>query len=454
MNVQWVILWSDAFVWLLVSLFCVMLFKRNETLCTIVSYLKSTSLGQLSSLILMLYMSIAVLDSIHYRDITLHETTGKHQIDNDVKSVLDRLLHPLDESLEKTYSSPFSRHLFVKETMINADGQVMQFYPKLNYPSALEGSHEMWELVLHYTWLSTALWLLLSSTLMGLVKFKNQTTINQWLACRGSKYLLLNWFILIWAVVMCFGLSRYFHIFGTDKVGHDVFYQAVKSIRSGILIGMLTLSFVLPFAVLLGTAAGYLGKRWDDAIQYIYTTISAVPSILLISAAILAVQIYVDNHLTAFSSLEERSDLRLILLCVILGLTSWTSLCRLIRAETMKIKAYDFITAARLMGVSSFSIIIRHIIPNLRHIIVISIVLDFSALVLAEAVLSYVGVGLSPTTYSWGNMIHSARMELAREPVIWWRIGASFAMMFTLVLAANIFADRVRDALDPKFEEV
>jgi len=88
------------------------------------------------------------------------------------------------------------------------------------------------------------------------------------------------------------------------------------------------------------------------------------------------------------------------------------------------------------------------------HIILITIVLDFSMLVLAEAVLSYVGVGVDPTTYSWGNMINSARLELAREPIVWWPLLAAFIMMFTLVVSANLFSDAVRDAFDPRLRYV
>ena len=95
----------------------------------------------------------------------------------------------------------------------------------------------------------------------------------------------------------------------------------------------------------------------------------------------------------------------------------------------------------------------RHILPNVMHIILITVVLDFSALVLTEAVLSYVGVGVDPTTLSWGNMINSARLELAREPLVWWPLVAAFVFMFTLVLAANLFADTVRDAFDPRISK-
>nr|WP_306304446.1 ABC transporter permease [Methylogaea oryzae] len=192
----------------------------------------------------------------------------------------------------------------------------------------------------------------------------------------------------------------------------------------------------------------------DDVIQYLYTTLNSIPSVLLIAAAILMMQVYMANHEADFASLAVRADLRLLFLCGILGVTSWTGLCRLLRAETLKLREMEFVQAARALGVRPWVILARHILPNVLHIVLISVVLDFSALVLAEAVLSYVNIGVDPTTQSWGNMINSARLELAREPVVWWSLAAAFTFMFALVLAANLFADAVRDALDPRRAEV
>lgn len=207
---------------------------------------------------------------------------------------------------------------------------------------------------------------------------------------------------------------------------------------------------MLPAALLLGAMAGYFRGWVDDLIQYLYTTLSSVPGVLLIAAAILMMQVYMSNHPAEFTSLTERSDFRLLFLCLILGLTSWTSLCRLLRGEALKLRQMDYVQAAQALGVGHFTILWRHIVPNVMHIVLIVIVLDFSGLVLAEAVLSYINIGVDPNTYSWGNMINSARLELAREPVVWWSLTAAFGFMFVLVLAANLLADAVRDAFDPR----
>jgi peptide/nickel transport system permease protein len=245
-------------------------------------------------------------------------------------------------------------------------------------------------------------------------------------------------------------LASHYHVFGTDKVGQDVLYATLKSIRTGVLIGALTTLITLPLAIGLGVSAGYFGGRVDDVVQYLYTTLNAIPGVLLIAAAVLLMQTQLETHPDWFETGAERADLRLLFLCLILGMTNWTGLARLLRGETLKVRELDYVVAARAFGVKDARILTRHILPNVQHIVLISVVMDFSGLVLAEAVLSYVGVGVDPGMMSFGNMINGARLELAREPVVWWQLAAAFAFMFVLVLAANLFADSVRDALDPR----
>jgi peptide/nickel transport system permease protein len=232
-----------------------------------------------------------------------------------------------------------------------------------------------------------------------------------------------------------------------------VFYQAIKSIRTGLVIGTLTTLVMLPMAIIFGILAGFFRGWVDDVIQYLYTSLSSIPSVLLIAASILMVQVHMANHEENFTSVIVRADTRLLFLCLILGVTSWTGLCRLLRAETLKLREMDYVQAARALGVKQGTILIRHILPNVMHIVLITVVLDFSSLVLAEAVLSYINIGVDPTTYSWGNMINGARLEMAREPIVWWSLAAAFVFMFALVLAANLFADVVQDAFDPRQSE-
>ncbi len=244
------------------------------------------------------------------------------------------------------------------------------------------------------------------------------------------------------------------HPLGTDKVGRDVLYSALKGVRTAIIIGSGTTMVIIPFAIFFGVVAGYYGGVVDDVIQYIYTTLASIPGVLLIVAFMLlfgqsGYQGGLISKAEVYLGIFVPND-RLFWLCLILGITSWTDLCRLIRGETLKLREMEYVQAARAFGVSGPGIIYRHIVPNVMHLILITFVLQFSALVLAEAVLSYIGIGVGPEMGSWGNMINTARLELSREPVVWWNLVGSFVFMFALVLPANIFSDAVRDALDPR----
>ena len=222
------------------------------------------------------------------------------------------------------------------------------------------------------------------------------------------------------------------HLLGTDKVGEDVLYQALKGVRTGIILGLVTTLLIIPFAIFFGVVAGFFGGWIDDAIQYVYTVIASIPSVLLI---------------VAFMILFGRG---LPQLCIIMGITSWTGLCRVLRGETLKLREMEFVQAAEAMSVPRRRIIARHIVPNVMHLVVITMVLGFSGRVLSEAALTYIGIGVGADTYSWGRMINDARLELARDPVIAWKLAAAFVFMLGLVLPANILGDAVRDALDPK----
>ena len=237
---------------------------------------------------------------------------------------------------------------------------------------------------------------------------------------------------------------------GTDRTGNDVLWMALKSVRTALVIGSLTTIAMLPPALCFGIAAGYFRGWVDDLIQYLYTTMTSVPGVLLIAACVLMMQVYIDTHPDSFDSMAARADLRLFLLCLILGLTGWAGLCRMLRAETLKVRELDYVQAARAFGVGHWVIMRRHILPNLMHIVLITMTLEFSGLVLYEAVLSYLGIGVDPSTPSFGTMIDAARLEMSRDPMIWWNLGAAFVFLLALVLSANLFADAVQTAFDPR----
>ena len=219
------------------------------------------------------------------------------------------------------------------------------------------------------------------------------------------------------------------HLLGTDILGRDVVYRALKGARVALLIGAFTSLLVIPIALLFGVSAGYFGRRIDDGVFFLITVLASVPSLLLLIALIMAL---------------GRGTLQV---CIALGVTGWVQFCRIARGETLKLREADYVDAARALGVSDMKIIIRHILPNIAHLIIITFALSFTGLVLSETILSYLGIGLEG---SWGQMIDQARNELSRTPIVWWNLAGASVLLFALVLAVNVIADAMRDIADPR----
>ncbi|MCK5725909.1 MAG: ABC transporter permease [Thiotrichaceae bacterium] len=460
-------LWTDMMIWLLVValIFWARMIMRSPQTRQQWRRIYESPLAMACSLILLTYLSVALLDSIHFR-LALPTQADSKQVNYDInmKSPLDLLFaHNIDHS-ERTYSAPFARNEFVSSIIVNEQGITEKAYLPLKHVATYLGINEGSGLDIFIK----SIIAIIMGLMIGLIfvtlhmlwlKRGTQDSFGHYLQTvkQGKTQLPWRWayatflFILVMSVWLYY-LNLSYHVLGTDKVGGDVLYNTLKSIRTGVLIGVLTTVATLPISIILGISAGYIGGWVDDVIQYIYTTLSSIPSVLLIAASILVVQVTIDNNPQWFETATERSDLRLFFLIIILSITSWTGLCRLLRAETFKLSQVEFVTAARAFGVGKFTILRRHILPNLMHIILISVVLDFSFLVLSEAVLSYVGVGVDPSMHSWGNMINQARLEMAREPMVWWSLLSAFLFMFVLVLAANLFSDRIQVVLDPRNE--
>ncbi|MEY3759597.1 MAG: hypothetical protein RIR39_1088 [Pseudomonadota bacterium] len=444
------VLWTDALIFILIVAMLVLAFylRGKEHIKRPLQKIVRSKVGMASLVVLLFFVLIGLLDSVHFKPVSTKS--------NEIISLLDYWATPLREHGEKTYSAPFATTLYSKEIMALADGTTQWGYPRLafggNYLNNPETQH------LADVLKKTAYGFIQGAVLAGLlllcylgVRQKAQGDKRQdWVLSASLMSVLAVVFIIVSLSYTLIYLSAYYHVLGTDKVGEDVFYQAVKSIRTGLVLGTLTTLIMLPMAIVFGILAGFFRGWIDDIIQYVYTTLNSIPGVLLIAASILMVQVYMANHEQDFTSVIVRADMRLLFLCLILGVTNWTGLCRLLRAETLKLREMEYVQAAHALGVKQNIILLRHILPNVMHIVLISVVLDFSSLVLAEAVLSYINIGVDPTTYSWGNMINGARLEMAREPIVWWSLSAAFVFMFTLVLAANLFADTVQNAFDPR----
>ena len=466
-----VLLWTDAAIWLLVLALIgyAVWVTRRPLLSANWKKVFHDPAALASSMVLLLCLLVTLLDSVHYR-LLLPPAPGVKDAapayDTRTRSLLDATLSDLLEARESTYSRPLSYLGFTKESLL-VGGEIKRVAPRLQFGGAhLKDPEKEWaDDLLRRAAAGLAVGALLAAlfgaALIALVARSGEASSRASFGATARRIVrgegAIPWHAALWtlvAVALLAGpaamLSGPYHLLGTDLTGNDVLYQALKSIRTAFVIGTLATVATLPLAVVLGIMAGYF-KGWvDEVIQYIYTVLSSVPNVLLIAACVLMVQVFLDKHPELFETGVERADLKLFLLCTVLGLTGWAGLCRLLRGETLKLRELDYVQAASAFGVSHWRIMLRHIFPNVAHLMLIVTVLEFSALILYEAVLSYVGVGVDPSMNSFGGMINLARNEMSRDPVVWWSFAAAFGFMVTLVLAANLFADGVRDAFDPR----
>ena len=464
---KFVLLWTDTAVWGLVVFTLAYAFAvaRSPNLRASWRKVFRDAPALCSSLILALCLAVTMADSVHYRPAlkaVAGSTAGVVAYDTVTRSGLDWLLADLVASREVTYSRPLD-YLSYRRDTVSINGQLQRVSPRLLHGGAhlSDPEHQWGSDLLSRGATGLALGGLLAlagaMALFGLLARARHAGMAETAASVWRNEGDIPWRAALWTLVLAatlagitISLMGAYHVFGTDTTGNDVLYQALKSIRTAFVIGTLSTIATLPLAVVLGIMAGYFRGWVDEVIQYFYTVLSSVPNILLIAACVLMVQVFLDKHPELFETGVERADVKLFLLCTVLGLTGWAGLCRLLRAETMKLRELDYVQAANAFGVGATRIMARHIFPNVAHLMLIVTVLDFSSLILYEAVLSYVGVGVDPSMNSFGGMINLARKEMSLDPVVWWSFAAAFGFMVTLVLAVNLFADGVRDAFDPR----
>ncbi|MBR2374328.1 MAG: ABC transporter permease [Lentisphaeria bacterium] len=239
------------------------------------------------------------------------------------------------------------------------------------------------------------------------------------------------------------------HWLGTDYQGRSVLLRAlagtVPAFKVGIIAGMVSV-FI---GVTLGVCAGFFRGRTDDIVVWLYSTFASMPSLLFIlSFALLSATSpglkAVLEKCGAFLHIAPGA----LAVYLAIGITGWVGLCRVIRAETMKLRDMPYVNAAKIAGVSPAVIIWRHILPNVRHLVIIYFTLNFGAAVMMEVLVGYLGLGGSSGIPGWGNMIAAGQERLWRG--VWWELTASGGLMFILILALNLLGDSLRDALDPR----
>lgn len=243
------------------------------------------------------------------------------------------------------------------------------------------------------------------------------------------------------------------HCMGTDYRGRDVFWRAVAGTGSAVKIGVLASILSVAIGVTLGACAGYFGGIVDDFVVWIYSTFASMPTLLFILAfALLVTKGFLFPPLVEFFNTVSalcNTEPGMMAVYLGIGITGWVSLCRVVRAETLRLRELAYVQAAKTLGYGAVRIIFRHILPNLSHLIIIYFTMRFAFAVMTEVIVSYLGIGVQLAP-SWGVMIADGQERLWRG--VWWEVGAATAFMFFLVLALNILGDALRDVLDPKLK--
>jgi len=223
---------------------------------------------------------------------------------------------------------------------------------------------------------------------------------------------------------------------GTDSQGRSIFFRGIYSIKIAIQIGLVTALFSVALGAFLGAAAGYFGGWVDHVVVWVYTTFSSIPNLVL-----LVVLAY------AFTNSAAKDTL--LPVYIAFGATFWIGTCRVIRGETLKLKEMEYVHAAQTAGFGPLHILLRYIIPNTAHLMLINFSLLLIAAIKSEVILSYLGFGVKNQP-SWGIMIRDAGNNGDVVGGFFWEIGFATVLMFGLVLAFNILSDALQDAFDPK----
>jgi len=219
------------------------------------------------------------------------------------------------------------------------------------------------------------------------------------------------------------------HVLGTDEVGRDILSRLIHGARISLLIGVIAVGVSCPLGVLVGLVAGYAGRRTDDVLMHITDIQLAIPTILLAIAVVAVLGPGLPNVI------------------ITLSVTGWTLYARLVRGQTMTVKTRDFVQAARANGAGDTRIVLRHVLPNVFSPVIVVAVFAVANMIVLEATLSFLGLGVEPSVVTWGRMLNGGRLYLSTA---WWLTAFPGLAIFVTVLAVNLLGDHLRDWLDPR----
>jgi peptide/nickel transport system permease protein len=219
------------------------------------------------------------------------------------------------------------------------------------------------------------------------------------------------------------------HVLGTDEVGRDILSRLIHGARISLLIGVIAVGVSCPLGVLVGLVAGYAGRRTDDVLMHVTDIQLAIPTILLAIAVVAVLGPGLPNVI------------------ITLSVTGWTLYARLVRGQTMTVKTRDFVQAARASGAGDTRIVLRHVLPNVFSPVIVVAVFAVANMIVLEATLSFLGLGVPPSVVTWGRMLNGGRLYLSTA---WWLTAFPGLAIFVTVLAVNLLGDHLRDWLDPR----
>jgi len=220
---------------------------------------------------------------------------------------------------------------------------------------------------------------------------------------------------------------------GTNQQGFDVFAQMVHGTQIALSVGFVSMSIAAAIGITLGALSGYLGGWADMLISRLIEVVMCVPALVLILALVAMLDHVSNYHLMA-----------------IVGVTGWTGIARLTRAEFMKLKELEFVSAARAMGAGRMRIMFRHLLRNALAPVLVPITFGIADAILIESGLSYLGFGASPPNPSWGTLLHSGRIAIQQ---MWWLILFPGLAIFITVLAYNLIGEGLQEATDPRLRQ-
>jgi peptide/nickel transport system permease protein len=219
------------------------------------------------------------------------------------------------------------------------------------------------------------------------------------------------------------------HVFGTDHLGRDLFSRIVYGSRISLSIGFIAIIIALFIGITIGSIAGYYGGIVDNVLMRFVDIMLCFPSFFLILAVVAMLEPNIINVM------------------IVIGVTGWMGVCRLIRAEILSLREREFILASKALGAGSVRIIIRHLIPNAIAPVLVSAVLGVAGAVLLESSLSFLGLGVQPPVPSWGNMLMEGKASLG---VCWWTMFFPGIFILVTVLGYNMLGEGIREHFNPK----